>query len=177
VGILITFSPEFSKFLGIQDTISAGNAVMYCYIGLAAGDLASGTLSQLMKSRKKVVLIFLSIMTFFIFVYLFFNHFSSFYFYSMCISLGFGAGYWAVFVTNASEQFGTNLRATVTTTVPNFVRGGVVPMTIAFQFVSRFTGIIYGALIIAVISLILAYISAFSLEETYGKELNYIEII
>jgi putative MFS transporter len=177
VGILITFSPEFARALGVKETISAGSAVMYCYIGLALGDFTSGSLSQLIRSRKRVVFIYLVIMTFFIGVYLFFNHFNSFYFYTLCLLLGFGSGYWAIFVTIASEQFGTNLRATVTTTVPNFVRGGVVPMTIAFEFVSGHTGIIYGGLIIAVAALIIAYVSAFNLEETYGKDLNYIEML
>lgn len=177
VGILITFSPEFAKVLGVTEPISAGNAVMYCYIGLALGDFTSGSLSQLIRSRKKVVFTFIIIMTLFIGVYLFYNHFNSFYFYTLCILLGFGSGYWAIFVTIASEQFGTNLRATVTTTVPNFVRGGVVPLTLAFEFISRGIGIIYSGLIVGVIALIIAYISVIHLEETYGKDLNYIEMM
>jgi MFS family permease len=177
VGVLITFSPEFAKQLGVKEAISAGSAVMYCYIGLALGDFTSGSLSQLIRSRKKVVLIYLLIMTLFIGVYLFYNHFTSFYFYTLCILLGFGGGYWAIFVTIASEQFGTNLRATVTTTVPNFVRGGVVPMTLAFEFVSGHIGIVYGGLTISLIALLIAYISAINLEETYGKDLNYVEIL
>lgn len=177
VGILITFSPEFAKVLGVKEPISAGSAVMYCYIGLALGDFTSGSLSQLIRSRKRVVFIYIIIMTFFIGVYLFYNHFNSFYFYTLCIFLGFGSGYWAIFVTIASEQFGTNLRATVTTTVPNFVRGGVVPLTLAFEFISRQMGIIYGGLIIGIAALIIAYISAINLEETYGKDLNYVELL
>jgi putative MFS transporter len=177
VGILITFSPEFARALGVKETISAGSAVMYCYIGLALGDFTSGSLSQLIRSRKRVVFIYLVIMTLFIGVYLFFNHFNSFYFYTLCLLLGFGSGYWAIFVTIASEQFGTNLRATVTTTVPNFVRGGVVPITLAFEFISGYTGIIFGGLIVALATLFIAYAAAFNLEETYGKDLNYIEIL
>ncbi len=130
VGILITFSPEFAKEMGVTETISAGKAVMYCYIGLVGGDMLSGLVSQLLKSRRKAVLIFLVLCAGFIAMYLFYNHFGSFYFYTVCVLLGIGGGYWAVFVTIASEQFGTNMRATVATTVPNFVRGSVVPMTI-----------------------------------------------
>ncbi len=177
VGILITFSPEFAKTLGMTEPISAGKAVMYCYIGLVFGDLGSGFLSQLIRSRKKVVLMFLVLETIFIVVYLFVNNHGSFYYYSLCGVLGFASGYWAVFVTNASEQFGTNLRATVTTSVPNFVRGSVVPVTILFQTLNPYTGIIYSALIVASLSLILAFYAAFRMEETYGKELNYIEPI
>ena len=175
VGILITFSPEFAKTMGLNEPIIAGKSVMYCYIGLVAGDLLSGFISQLLKSRKKTVLIFLSLCSVFIFAYLFYNGFSAFYFYTMCVILGIGGGYWAVFVTIASEQFGTNLRATVTTTVPNFIRGSVVPMTLVFQFLKGYTSMIYSALIIGGIVVIVAYIAVMRMEETYGKDLNYVE--
>ena len=82
-----------------------------------------------------------------------------------------------MFVTNASEQFGTNLRATVTTSVPNFVRGSLVPLTILFQFLNLSMSVIYSAAVVAGISLLLAYISAIRLEETYGKDLDYVEMI
>lgn len=177
VGILITFSPEFAAKMGIKETISAGKAVMYCYIGLAAGDLGSGVLSQLFKSRKKIVFAFLIITNVFIILYLFVNHFSPFYFYTMCVMLGIGCGYWALFVTNASEQFGTNLRATVTTTTPNFVRGSVIPLTIIFQALKPHFDIIYSGLIVGLLVMIIAYISAIRTEETYGKDLDYIEEI
>ncbi len=176
VGVLITFSDAFAKKLGVEGVIPA-KSVMFCYIGLAIGDLLSGYLSQVLKTRKKIILSFITITNILIIVYLFFNHFGSFYFYSICLLLGISCGYWAVFVTNASEQFGTNLRATVTTTVPNFVRGSVVPLTLLFQFLNPSIGIIYSAAIVAGISLIFAYISAARLEETYGKELDYIEMI
>ncbi len=89
VGILITFSPEFAVKMGITETISAGKAVMYCYIGLAIGDLGSGVLSQLFKTRKKIVLVFLILTNIFIVLYLFVNHFSPFYFYTMCVYAGY----------------------------------------------------------------------------------------
>jgi len=177
VGILITFSPEFGKMLHVNGLVSAGKSVMFTYIGLIFGDFISGFLSQMLKSRKKIVSIFLVLTTIFIFVYLFSNGFSLFLFYTLCIILGFSIGYWAVFVTIGSEQFGTNLRATVTTTVPNFIRGSVVPITITFELLRSSVGIIYAALIVGVISIILAYISLYNLEETFGKDLNYIEQI
>lgn len=176
VGILMTFSDAFAKALGVQG-ITPSKSVMFCYIGLAIGDLLSGYLSQYFKTRKKIIFIFIAITNILIIAYLFFNHFGSFYFYTICLLLGISCGYWAVFVTNASEQFGTNLRATVTTTVPNFVRGSVVPLTILFQFLNSSVGVIYSAAIVALISLVFAYISAVRLEETYGKDLDYIEMI
>ena len=176
VGVLITFSDAFAKALGVEG-IAPAKSVMFTYIGLAFGDLLSGYLSQYFKSRKKIIFAFILSTNILIVIYLFFNNFGSFYFYSICLLLGVSCGYWAVFVTNASEQFGTNLRATVTTTVPNFVRGAVVPLTLLFQYLKGPTGIIYSAAIVAGIALLLAYISASKLEETYGKDLDYIEMI
>jgi putative MFS transporter len=176
VGILITFSDAFAKQLGVEGVVPA-KSVMFCYIGLAAGDMLSGYLSQYFRSRKKIILAFILATNILIIVYLFFNTFGSFYFYTVCLALGISCGYWAVFVTNASEQFGTNLRATVTTTVPNFIRGTVVPLTLLFQFLNPSVGMIYSAAMVAGLALILAYISAARLEETYGKDLDYIEMI
>ncbi|MBE2217872.1 MAG: MFS transporter [Ignavibacteria bacterium] len=176
VGVLVTFSDAFAKALGVQG-IAPSKSVMFCYIGLAFGDLLSGFLSQYFKSRKKIILAFVISTNILIILYLFVNSFGAFYFYTMCLLLGVSCGYWAVFVTNASEQFGTNLRATVTTTVPNFVRGSVVPLTLLFQFLISSVGIIYSAAIVAGLALVLAYVSAAKMEETYGKDLDYIEMI
>jgi MFS family permease len=176
VGVLITFSDAFAKALGVEG-IAASRSVMFCYIGLAIGDLLSGFLSQILKTRKKIIIAFIILTNILIILYLFFNSYGAFYFYALCLSLGISCGYWAVFVTNASEQFGTNLRATVTTSVPNFVRGSVVPLTLLFQFLIGYVGIIYSAAIVAGLSLVLAYLSAARLEETYGKDLDYVEMI
>jgi predicted membrane-bound spermidine synthase len=113
----------------------------------------------------------------FIIIYLFIPGKTSFYFYTLCVLLGFAIGYWAVFVTIASEQFGTNIRSTVTTTVPNFVRGAVVPITLAFEFLRSPLGMIYSALVVGLITLIIALFALYHLTETFGKDLNYIENI
>jgi MFS family permease len=175
VGVLITFSPEFAKEFKFTEPIFAGKAIMFCYIGLAIGDIASGSLSQIFKTRKKIIKIFIISSAFFILIYLFTNRFGIVYFYSLCLMLGISGGYWAVFITNASEQFGINIRATVTTTVPNFVRGAVVPATLIFQVLTPFTGIIFSALIVGSGAIIVAYISVRKLEETYNKDLNFLE--
>ena len=175
VGVLITFSPEFAKALGVQGAISAGNAVMYCYIGLVAGDLASGLLSQLFRSRKKVVLLFLLLTVAAVAVYFMAHGIGAAGFYAICCALGFGIGYWAIFVTVAAEQFGTNLRATVATTVPNFVRGMTVPITMLFQFFRQSLGLQGGALAVGSLCLVIALISLWQLEETFHKDLDYFE--
>lgn len=175
VGVLITFSPEFARELNIQGTVTAGRAIMFTYIGLVFGDLVSGFGSQIIKSRKKTVAIFLSLTAILVFVYLFSHGVSTTVYYTICTVIGFSIGYWAVFVTIASEQFGTNLRATVTTTVPNFVRGFTVPITSSFLFLRGYFDIIQSAMIVGIAALLIAFISLYFLEETYHKDLNYLE--
>jgi putative MFS transporter len=175
VGVLITFSPEFAKVLSVQGTVSAGNAVMYCYMGLVAGDLASGVLSQLLKSRKKVILVFLLFTVAAVAAYFSARGVSAPVFYGICGLLGFGIGYWAIFVTVAAEQFGTNLRATVATSVPNFVRGMTIPITMLFQVARKPLGIETGALAVGALCLVVALFSLSRLQETFHKDLDYFE--
>ena len=180
IGILITFSPEFAKALHISGTVAAGDAVMYSYIGLAVGDLSSGLISQAVRSRKKVVLFYIVLTLAVILLYLFTPGRSVPYFYFTCFLLGVGIGYWALFVTIAAEQFGTNLRSTVATTVPNFIRGTVVPLTIAFRFLRELLGgddssVIYGALIIGIFTIIVALVALQAIQETFGRDMNFLE--
>jgi MFS family permease len=175
VGILITFSPEFAKHLNITGAISAGKSIMYTYIGLVFGDIVSGFGSQIIKSRRKTVFIFLMLTTIFVTVYLFSYGASVTYFYALCTAIGFSIGYWAVFVTIGSEQFGTNLRATVATTVPNFVRGATVPITLSFNALRSHMDVIQSAMIVGAIVMIIAFTSLYYIEESYHKDLNYLE--
>jgi len=175
VGVLITFSPEFAVALHITGPVSAGNAVMYCYLGLVFGDLSSGLLSQLLKSRKKVILLFMFLTVGAVALYFLQGSSSPQFFYLVCALLGFAGGYWAIFVTVAAEQFGTNLRATVATTVPNIVRGMVVPITMLFQFSRGLFGLESGALLVGVLCSIGAFLSLTALEETFHKDLDYYE--
>jgi len=176
IGVLVTFSPEFASVMQISGVVGAGDAVMFSYIGLAVGDLMSGVSSQLVKSRKKIVKLFIILTLGFVVLYLFMPIKTSAFFYFCCFLLGVGIGYWALFVTIAAEQFGTNLRSTAATTVPNFIRGTVVPITLAFQYLRGHFGIIHGALIIGIITVIIAFISLRLIDETYGRDLNFEEI-
>ncbi len=175
IGILITFSPEFAPALGITEPIIAGDAVMWSYIGLAFGDLTSGFSSQWFKSRKRIVLIFILLTLAFVVIYLYLPATTSFGFYVKCFLVGFGIGYWALFVTIAAEQFGTNLRSTVATTVPNFIRGTVIPVTLLFEFLRTHFGIINGALMVGVLTIIIALFALRSIDETYSRDMNYVE--
>jgi MFS family permease len=175
VGILITFSPEFGRAMGMQTVPNAGRAVMFTYIGLAIGDFASGWLSQWVRSRRRVLRWFLAFTAANVAIYFLPLPKPLPAFYTLCLSLGFAAGYWAVFVTVASEQFGTNLRATATTTVPNFVRGAVVPLTSVFQLLAPIVGLTMSGLLVGAAALLLAIAALSLLDETYGRDLNFVE--
>jgi MFS family permease len=175
IGILVTFAPEFAAEIHISGPVSAGHAVMYCYFGSIFGDLSSGLISQYLQSRKKVMLLFMMLGLPAVALYFMQGGSTPQFFYFVCALLGFSAGYWAIFVTVAAEQFGTNLRASVATTAPNLVRGMVVPMTMLFQFSSRFFGIELGALAVGGICMTMAFISLSLLEETFHKDLDYYE--
>ncbi len=175
IGILVTFSPEFAKAIGILTPIVAGDAIMYSYIGLAVGDLSSGFISQAMQSRRKVVLLYIVLTFIFIVLYLFLPSVSATFFYGACFLLGVGIGYWALFVTIAAEQFGTNLRSTVATSVPNFIRWTVVPLTLAFRYIRGEVGIIHGALWVGFATIIVALLALRTIDETFGRDLNFVE--
>jgi MFS family permease len=175
VGILITFSPEFGEALGLSEPVVAGKAVMLSFSGQVLGDLSSGFLSQYFKSRKKIILFFILLSFFFILVYLLFPVQDTTLFYVVCVCLGFANGYWTLFVTIAAELFGTNLRATVATTVPNFVRGAIIPLTALFLQAKPYLGTIYAALAVGIFTLTIALISLYYLEETFSKDLDYVE--
>lgn len=177
VGVLITLSPEFGKVLHIAGEVNAGAAVAWCYGGLVVGDIVSGALSQLLKSRIRVVYVYLFCCMAAVSIYFLASGVSLRLFYWICGLLGFSVGYWVVFMTIATEQFGTNIRATVTTTVPNFVRGAVVPLTFLFQFMQMlFNGsIVHAGIGVGVICLALAFWSLAGMQETFHKDLDYLE--
>lgn len=175
IGILVTFSPEFAKALGIADPIKAGDAIMYSYLGLALGDILTGFISNALRSRKKVILLFTVLTIAFMLLYLFMPVLSRAFFYGTCFVMGVGIGYWAMFVTIAAEQFGTNLRSTVATTVPNFIRFTVVPLTFMFKFMREEIGVIYGALAVGIFTIVIAFIALRFIDETYTRDLNFVE--
>jgi putative MFS transporter len=177
VGVLITLSPEFGKVLRVQGEVSAGAAVAWCYGGIVIGDIAGGLISQWLKSRIKVVYIFLAMATLGITAYFTLYDLTLQHFYWLCGGIGLTVGYWVIFMTIATEQFGTNIRATVTTTVPNFVRGAVVPLTLLFQLLKGVYGgnIIHSGITVAIISLAIAFYALSRMKETFSKDLDYVE--
>ncbi|GAB3905513.1 MFS transporter [Mucilaginibacter boryungensis] len=175
VGVLVTLSPEFGKALGAKEVLNAGDGVLYTYIGISVGDLFAGLLAQLTKSRRLTMLIFLLLSVITVVIYLSSKGITASQFTWICFFMGCSVGYWATFVTIASEQFGTNLRATVTTTVPNFVRGALIPINALFGLFTAHYGMISSGYIMMGLLTIVALFSLSQLKETFGKDLNYME--
>ena len=178
VGILITLAPEFGKYFGLQGPVTGGLSIFWCYFGLTLGDFTSGGLSQLFKSRNRTLQIFIAATAVMVGVYLFGLHgASTTAFYTVCFFVGYAGGFWALFVTVAAEQFGTNLRSTVATTAPNFARGATVLIVPLFQYLKAMPalGMVGAAGTIGAVLLTLAFFSASTLPETYAKDLDYVE--
>ena len=176
MGILVAFSKEFSEALGVSDGVAdPGRAVMWAYTGLTLGDLSSGLLSQWLRSRKKSMLIFHLLSAATIALYLSTSGGTLGSFYTKILLMGYGVGYWAIFVTIGSEQFGTNLRATVTTTVPNFARGMLPLIIMAFTALRATNGLIGAAVIIGCVTVGIALTALYFIPETFGKDLDYTE--
>ena len=175
VGILILFSPEFAKEFGVVG-VNAGNAIMLCYIGLTVGDFGSGYISQKIKSRKIAIAGFMLSALVLGIMYGTLSGASSTMFYLVCFLIGVSCGYWALFITVAAEQFGTNIRSTAASTVPNFVRGLVVPMSAGFIALKPSFGLRGAAAIVGALVFAAGLIALWKLEETFHKDLDYIEV-
>lgn len=179
IGILVNYSNRFALAFYEGNKIESGRAIMYAYAAIAIGDIAVGLVSQSFRSRKKALYLF----------YLFTVLSGIFFFsgaiksdstmYLACAMLGFSTGFWAIFVTMAAEQFGTNLRATAATTVPNMVRGALPLINIMFlDIFQKDWGwtIVKSGITTGVIVMVVTLIAAYFTEETFGKDLNYVEV-
>ena len=177
IGLLITFSNEFGKAMDIKEKIDPGKAIMFAYVFISIGDVLIGFISNWLKSRKKALYIYYAITILFIVLYFTVQwNGSANLMYFICAGLGFGTGFWAIFVTMAAEQFGTNLRATATTTIPNMVRGmlaiAILPL---FKLLRNYTGYYNAGWIIAIIIMTVSIYAVYKIEETFGKDLNFLE--
>ncbi len=176
VGILVTFSPEL--FSGrVEGSVRASQSVLYAYIGLAVGDLVAGLLSQLWRSRKRPVLLWLMLGGTLAILYNMLSFASPRAVYAFCVLIGFFSGYWAVLLTGAAEQFGTNIRATVATSIPNWIRGSLVLSTLLWEGLKD--GLELGGAMAALLTGIIVYgvaiIAVWRLRETYGASLDFVE--
>src|SRR5690606_4419366 len=162
--------------MGMTEIPEPPTAVFFAYLGLAIGDFASGWLSQVMKSRKRALLAFVAMNVLAVVYYFTVGRLSTTLFYAGCLVLGIANGYWAVFVTVAAEQFGTNLRATAATTAPNFVRGSLVVVSLGYTALdASFESKPLAAAIVGVIVIVVSAAALVAIEETYGKDLDFVE--
>ena len=175
VGVLVTQAPEIGKALQADTVLSAGKGVMFTYLGISIGDFLAGLLSQVLKSRKKVVFMCQILILVSSFFYLNSTGITEVKFMILAFVMGLGVGYWATFVTISAEQFGTNLRATVATTAPNFVRGALIPSTLFYGYLVRIWGIVPAAMTTITILSAIAIFALSRLKESFDKDLNYDE--
>jgi putative MFS transporter len=174
-GVLFTFAPELSKGLNVQGTVTAGNAILYGSIGLTLGDLLAGVTSQLIKSRKRAVGLNLIVGFALVLAYLLAPGLTSTAVYVLSFLIGTTVGYWAVLITMAAEQFGTNIRGTVATTVPNFVRGSAALLVFGFTTLKDHISVANAALTCGIICFGLALLALTRMEETFHRDLDFEE--
>lgn len=175
VGVFITFAPEFAADFKMPEMPTAANAVLYCYIGLAIGDMLTGLISQYLKSRRKSIFISLAFLSLVMAAFALIEPQTLFQYYAFCLLLGVGAGYWCMFVQIGAEQFGTNLRATASTSAPNVARGLAIPITLAFRAFIPFAGVMGGGLLVFAIVMALAFLGVYMVRETFHDDLDYVE--
>ncbi len=175
IGILAMKSDEFGAALGIED-IKPGDAIMWGYVGISFGDLFSGFFSHWLKSRRWAILWMIAFTSISVVWLLSGTIHSKEMYYFLCCWFGFGTGYWAMFVTLSAEQFGTNIRSTATTTIPNFVRGMVIVMAFGFNWLKEINiSVLLSAAIVGIIVFAVCIVSVLTSEETHGKDLDFIE--
>lgn len=175
IGLLMTLAPEIGSALQVITPITAAWAILFFNVGLGMGDLSSSLLSQYLGSRKKAAMIYLTMSIITVMTFLSQTGLSATTFYLFCLLLGLSNGYWAIFITITAEQFGTNLRSTVTTSAPNVVRGMVIPFSLLLSTLKPTLGIVYSLEIIAVSSLLMAFYAIYSLRETFAVSMDFVE--
>ena len=175
IGILIAFSNNFAEQFGITEKVLPKKATMYAYVAIAIADVLIGFISHWLKSRKKALFIFYFLTIISIGLYFMQAGGSAERMYLICAAMGFGTGFWAIFVTMAAEQFGTNLRATAATTVPNMVRGSLPLMLLLFNGLQHYTSYVNAGMYTGIMVMVISIIAVFFTKETFGKDLNYTE--
>ena len=176
IGILISFSKEFGTHLHVQGVVDPGKSIMYAYAAISLGDVLIGLISQWFKSRKMALYLFYAITALGIIWFFNLEQQTAATLYLCCALLGFGVGFWAIFVTMAAEQFGTNIRATVATTVPNMVRGSLVLVSLFFTYLQSSVGYLTSGWITGILVMLIGTISLYFTKETFHKDLNYMEL-
>lgn len=174
-GVVMTFTPEIGKAWGMDPLPAVSTVFTFFFLGFTFGDISGGFVSQLLNSRKKAIRIYLLMYAVGMIAFFSLGKFSLTLYFGIFLFLGFSAGYTIVLLTLAAEQFGTNIRATVTTSALNFIRATVIPQAFLFGILSPFLGAAYAAAVVGIISILVAFWGLQNLEETFDKDLDYVE--
>ena len=176
IGVLVAFSNDFGKAFGFSEEVLPKKSTMFAYVAIAVADVVVGLISHWLGSRKKVLFLFYGLTMLSIGFYFTQQNGTAEGMYLICAAMGFSVGFWAIFVTMAAEQFGTNLRATAATTVPNMVRGALPLMFLLFKTLQSVTGnYITAGWLTGLVVMVISFTAAWFTEETFGKDLNYVE--
>ncbi len=176
IALFIALTPEFAKDMGMSEIPTAGRAVLFSYVGISVGGMVCGLLSQRLRSRKKAVAVFLSMLTALMVVHICLPYGgSTTLYYTVCAAIGISCGYWAMFVQMGAEQFGTNIRATAATSVPNLVRASVIPVNLGFIALKPALGITWAGMTVVLVTLVIAFAALATLKETFDEDLDYFE--
>lgn len=175
IGRLIAFSNDFGKEFHLQGVVDPARAVMFAYVAISVGDILVGLLSQALQSRKRALYIFYGFTIISLVIFFMQEGGSVENMYWICAFMGFGTGFWAIFVTMGAEQFGTNLRATAATTIPNMVRGSLPLITMLHEALTPSQGFVHAAAITGSIVMTISIVAAILTKETFGKDLDYLE--
>jgi MFS family permease len=171
----MTFTPEIGKAWGMDPIPTVSTVFTFYFVGLALGDLSGGFISQYFKSRKKVIRIYLMLFVLGFIAFFAFGNKSTALYYSLMLIIGFAVGYSIVLLTLSAELFGTNLRATVTTSSLNLIRATAIPQTLLFQWLIPYVGAVKSAGVVFVLAVLIALWGLSNLEETFNKELDFVE--
>lgn len=174
MGILVFMANQFAPEMGIA-SINPGKAIMWAYIATSISDFSSGWFSHVLKSRKKAILYMLLLTLVGVITMLFSGKKTENMYYFYCFWIGFGSGFWAMLVTVAAEQFGTNLRSTATTSVPNMIRGSVPIMLIGFDYLKQTRSVIISAAIVGAIAFAMGIYATLTISETHNREMDFVE--
>ena len=98
--------------------------------------------------------------------------------YLFCFLVGFSTGILTIILSIGAEQFGTNLRSTAATSIPNMIRASLyVGNYFMITFFPNYFlfNVVESAFATGIIFIFIPFIALFFLEETYHKNLDYVE--
>lgn len=176
-ALFVNLAPEFGKALALTDfdpKTFVGQVLAWQASGLALGSALTGVFSEWVGSRKRVLWICLAGLAALVVVQSTLLHDAASYAHLM-FGVGLFQGYWTAFIAMAAEQFGIDVRATVSSSIPNIVRAMTVPVTLSVRGLEPVAGWTHASLLVGAIVFVLALLGLSQLQETYGKNLDYAE--